>query len=134
MTSISEELGYILVALKKKILIILCIVLSGMLLSFWLVVRPLFLRIEQDLLPEGAELIQISPVEVIMLMVKIGLLIGILLATPVICYYVYKTLKARFDIKNPMKRRDIVIMAISAIGLFLLVLWISLHGFSRHRG
>jgi sec-independent protein translocase protein TatC len=120
MISVSEELGYILEVLKKKIMLILGIVLSGMVLSFWLIVRPLLVKIEQDLLPEGAELIQISPVEVIMLMVKIGLIIGILLASPLIGYYVYKTLRERLGIKHSMKRRYIIILAISAVSLFIL--------------
>jgi sec-independent protein translocase protein TatC len=110
----------LILGIVLKILLILGIVLSGMVLSFWLIVRPLLVKIERDLLPEGAELIQISPVEVIMLMVKIGLIIGILLASPLIGYYVYKTLRERLGIKNSMKRRDIIILAISAVSLFIL--------------
>ncbi|MCW3140353.1 MAG: twin-arginine translocase subunit TatC [Methanophagales archaeon] len=95
------------------------IVISGMLLSFSLLADPILLRIKQDLLPEGAVLIYISPVEVIMLKLKIALLTGIILVTPVVCYYVYKALKERFGIRNPMKKSHLIILLSSAISLFI---------------
>ena len=95
------------------------IVISGMLLSFSLLADPILLRIKHDLLPEGAVLIYISPVEVIMLKLKIALLTGIILATPVVCYYVYKALKERFGIRNPMKKSHLIILLSSAISLFI---------------
>ena len=119
MASISEEFGYIIGALKKKIMLISGIVISGMLLSFSLLADPILLRIKHDLLPEGAVLIYISPVEVIMLKLKIALLTGIILATPVMCYYVYKALKERFGIRNPMKKSHLIILLSSAISLFI---------------
>lgn len=119
MASISEEFGYIIGALKKKIMLISGIVIAGMLLSFSLLADPILLRIKHDLLPEGAVLIYISPVEVIMLKLKIALLTGIILATPVVCYYVYKALKERFGIRNPMKKSHLIILLSSAISLFI---------------
>ena len=120
MTSISEEFGYIIEALKRKIMLILGIVIAGMLLSFSLLADPLLLRIKQDLLPEGATLIYISPVEVIMLKLKLALLTGVILAIPVVGYYVYNTLKVRFGIRNPMKKTHLIILLSSAISLFVL--------------
>jgi len=119
MASISEEFGYIIGALKKKIMLISGIVIAGMLLSFSLLADPILLRIKHDLLPEGAVLIYISPVEVIMLKLKIALLTGIILATPVVCYYVYKALKERFGIRDPMKKSHLIILLSSAISLFI---------------
>ena len=119
MASISEEFGYIIGALKKKIMLISGIVISGMLLSFSLLADPILLRIKHDLLPEGAVLIYISPVGVIMLKLKIALLTGIILATPVVCYYVYKALKERFGIRDPMKKSHLIILLSSAISLFI---------------
>ena len=95
------------------------IVIAGMFLSFSLLADPILLRIKHDLLPEGAALIYISPVEVIMLKLKIALLTGIILATPVVCYYVYKALKERFGIRNPMKKSHLIILLSSAISLFI---------------
>jgi len=119
MASISEEFGYIIGALKKKIMFISGTVIAGMLLSFSLLADPILLRIKHDLLPEGAVLIYISPVEVIMLKLKIALLTGIILATPVVCYYVYKALKERFGIRDPMKKSHLIILLSSAISLFI---------------
>ena len=117
--SISEEFGYIIEALKRKIMLISGIVIATMLLSFSLLVDPALQRIKQDLLPEGATLIYISPVEVIMLKLRIALLTGVILATPVVCYYAYKTLKARFGIKSPMKKTHLFVLLGSAISLFI---------------
>lgn len=119
MTSVSEEFGYILVALKKKIMLIVGIIFIGMFVSYSFLVDPVLLRIKEDLLPEGASLIYISPVEVIMLKLKIAMLTGILLATPVVCYYVYKTLKERLGIRNPLKKTHLFILLAAAISLFI---------------
>jgi len=54
-----------------------------------------------------------------MLKLKIALLTGIILATPVVCYYVYKALKERFGIRNPMKKSHLIILLSSAISLFI---------------
>lgn len=118
MASISEELGYILVAIKKKIIFIVAVIFAGFFISFQFLDLVL-LKIKEDLLPVGATLIYISPVEVIMLKLKIAMLTGIILATPVVCYYVYKTLKVRFGIKNPMKKSHLIILLSSAISLFI---------------
>lgn len=119
MASISEELGYIIVAIKKKIIIIVAVIFAGFFVSFQLL-DPVLLRIKQDLLPEGATLIYISPVEVIMLKLKLALLVGIILAAPVVCYYVYKTLKVRLGIRNPMKKSHLILLLSSATSLFVL--------------
>jgi len=55
-----------------------------------------------------------------MLKLKIAMLVGIILATPVVCYYVYKTLKVRLGIRNPMKKSHTVILLPSAISLFIV--------------
>ena len=196
MTSISEELGYIIEALKKKIILILgiiivvfcvfifpllnpCLLLSidaesedelnsgiifteltealkteGFALSenavvtkqkegVWAItgeekfivkkedgelniytVRKslldlILVKIKQDQLPKGAKLIYISPVEVLMLKMKLGLLAGILSAAPVAGYYAHKTLKKRFRITVPMKKSHTVILLTSTIALFI---------------
>jgi sec-independent protein translocase protein TatC len=118
MASISEELGYIIEAIKKKIMLIVAVIFAGFFVSFQFL-DPVLLKIKQDLLPEGAILIYVSPVEVIMLKIKMALLVGITLAIPIVCYYVYKTLKVRFGIKDPMKKSHFIILLSSAISLFI---------------
>lgn len=119
MVSIGEELGYLIAALKKKILLILGVVFAGFFVSFQFL-DPVLLKIQQDLLPEGATLIYISPVEVIMLKVKLALLIGVVLAAPVAGHYAYKSLKMRLRIRNSMKKSHTIILLLSAISLFIL--------------
>ncbi|MHC1610934.1 MAG: twin-arginine translocase subunit TatC [Candidatus Methanospirareceae archaeon] len=119
MASIFEELGYITEAIKKKLMLITAVMLTGFFLSFWLS-DPVLERVKQDLLPEGATLIYISPVEVIMLKLKIALVIGVILALPLVCYYAYNALKVRFGIKNPMKRSHLILLLASAVSLFII--------------
>ena len=118
MASIAEELGYITEALKKKLISIIVVIFTGFLVSFYLL-DPVLVKMKQDLLPEGAKLIYISPVEVIMLKVKLAMIIGVILALPLIWHYVYKTLKVRFGIKNPMKKSHLILLLSSAISLFI---------------
>ncbi len=119
MASISEELGYITVAIKKKLIPIAAVFLGGFMVSFQFL-DPVLERIKQDLLPEGATLIYISPVEVIMLKLKMALVIGVILVIPLVFHYVYKMLKVRFGIKNPMKKSHFIILVTTAFSLFVL--------------
>ncbi len=119
MASIAEELGYITEALKKKLVAIIAVIFSGFMVSFYLL-DPVLERMKQDLLPEGAKLIYISPVEVIMLKVKLAMIVGVILAVPLIWHYVYKTLKVRFGIKNPLKRSQLILWLGSAVSLFVI--------------
>lgn len=118
MTDIIEELGYITEELKKKLIQIIAVIFAGFVVSFQFL-DPVLLKIKQDLLPEGATLIYISPVEVIMLKLKIAIVIGIILALPLVCYYVYKALKVRLGIRNPMKKSRLIILLTSAVILFI---------------
>lgn len=119
MVSIAEELGYITEALKKKLIPIFAVIFGGFFVSFYLL-DPVLEQMKQDLLPEGATLIYISPVEVIMLKLKISFVVGIILAVPLIWHYAYKTLKVRFGIRNPMQRSHLIILVSSAVTLFIL--------------
>lgn len=119
MASVAEELGYITEALKKKLVPIIVVIFAGFLVSFYLL-DPVLERMKQDLLPEGAKLIYVSPVEVIMLKVKLAMIVGVILAVPLIWHYVYKSLKTRFGIKNPMKKSRLILWVGSAVSLFIL--------------
>jgi len=119
MASIAEELGYITEALKKRLISIIAVIFVGFLVSFYLL-DPVLERMKQDLLPEGAKLIYISPVEVIMLKVKLAMIVGVILAVPLIWHYVYKSLKVRFGIKNPMKKSRLILWLGSVVSLFII--------------
>jgi sec-independent protein translocase protein TatC len=119
MASIIEELGYITEGLKKKLIPIFAVVVAGFLGSYYFL-DPVLEKMKRDLLPEGATLIYISPVEVIMLKLKIAFTIGVILALPLIWHYMSKILKVRFGLQNPMKKSRFIILLSSAITLFLL--------------
>ena len=57
---------------------------------------------------------------VLLLKLKIALIIGLIFAFPVVCHYVYKTLKVRLEITNPMKNAEIILLLGSALSLFIL--------------
>jgi len=119
MVNINEELGYIIVAIKRKIMLVAAVIIAGFGISFpflnWLI-----LKIKEDLLPEGVKLYALSPLEVMMVKVKLSIVVGVILATPLVCYYVYKTLKVRLGLSNPIKPSRMIIILSSAIFLFIL--------------
>jgi len=119
MVNINEELGYIIVAIKRKIMLIAAVFIIGFCIAFPFLDR-LILKVKGDLLPEGVKLIALSPLEVVMVKVKLSLVVGGLLVTPLICYYVYKTLKVRLGLINPIKISRMIIILSSAIFLFIL--------------
>jgi sec-independent protein translocase protein TatC len=119
MASIYEELGYIMESLKKKLIPIFAVIFAGFIVTYYLL-DPVLVRMKEDLLPEGAKLIYISPVEVIMLKLKIAFIVGLVLAIPLIFHYVYQTLKVRFGLRSPLKKSQLIILLTSAVSLFLL--------------
>jgi sec-independent protein translocase protein TatC len=118
MASVMEELGYITEGLKKKLIPIFAVVVAGFMVTYFFL-DPVLEKMKADLLPEGATLIYISPVEVIMLKLKIAVTVGILLAVPLVWHYVYKTLKVRFGLRNPIKSSRLIIYLSSAVLLFV---------------
>lgn len=118
MASVMEELGYITEGLKKKLIPLFAVVVAGFMISFFFV-DPVLEKMKADLLPEGATLIYISPVEVVMLKLKIAVTVGILLAVPLAWHYIYKTLKVRFGLTIPLKKSRVIIYLGSAVLLFV---------------
>lgn len=118
MASVMEEVGYIIEGLKKKLIPIFAVVVAGFMVSYFFLDSALK-KLTADLLPEGATLIYISPVEVIMLKLKIAVTVGILLAVPLIWHYVYRILKVRFGLTNPLKKSRVLIYLVAAVLLFV---------------
>jgi sec-independent protein translocase protein TatC len=118
MASVMEELGYIMEGLKKKLIPIFAVVVAGFMVTYFFL-DPVLEKMKADLLPEGATLIYISPVEVIMLKLKIAFTVGILLAVPLVWHYIYKGLKVRFGLRNPIKSSRLIIYLSSAVLLFV---------------
>ncbi|MFB6119792.1 MAG: Sec-independent protein translocase TatC [Halobacteriaceae archaeon] len=92
--------------------------LLGGILAMRLFVWP---TLEADLRMEGVRIITQTPFDVILLQVKIGLIIGALVAVPVLLFSAREELGKRGLINNiPVARWKVVGVVVAAIGLFLL--------------
>lgn len=118
-----EDVSYALIVLKKKLVIIVLILFFGMAVSFQFMNRVIN-NINNTILPEGASIIYLSPLEVMLLKFKMSLIIGVLLIIPFILYYAYSAVKSRLENKNtiniPVSRLSLLFIGITALVLFLL--------------
>jgi sec-independent protein translocase protein TatC len=75
-----------------------------------------------DLLPEGAKLIYVSPLEVMMLELKLSIIIGLLFTLPIIAFYAYRAISRRYSIKIPVSigKGQFVFLSASVIVMFVL--------------
>jgi len=119
MLTIGEQLGYITVSIRKKLKIVILVLVLGMMISFPFL-DDLLMMIKEDLLPEGAELIYVSPVEVILLKFKMALAIGVLASLPVILYITHRALKESLKSRVRIKPLSAVLFLVSAISLFVI--------------
>lgn len=101
MSEAIENLSVILLTLRNKLLVIAGVLITGIILSFQFT-GPLIERMKVDLLPEGAKLVYVSPLEVMMLELKLSIIIGALLTLPVIAFYAYRAISKRYSIKIPI--------------------------------
>lgn len=118
-----EDVSYALIVLKKKLVIIALILFFGMAVSFQLMNRVIN-NINNTILPEGATIIYLSPLEVMLLKFKMSLIVGVLLVIPFIAYYAYSAIKNRLENKNTINikvsRLSLLFIGITALVLFLL--------------
>ena len=115
----SEQLAYIAVSIRKKLKLFFIMIITGMLISYSFI-DDLIIMIKEDLLPTGAVLIQISPVELIILKFKISLVAGMVPVIPILLYTVYMALKDQLDIQTRVTTSKIVLTFVSAVTLFIL--------------
>ncbi|CAD7766923.1 MAG: Allantoinase [Candidatus Argoarchaeum ethanivorans] len=92
MSAHSEQLAYIAASLRKKLKLFFIMIITGMLISYSFI-DDLIIMIREDLLPTGAVLIQLSPVELIILKFKISVVAGMVPVIPILLYTVYTALK-----------------------------------------
>ncbi len=121
MSEAIENLSVILLALRKKLIVVAAVLFTGVALSFQFT-GPLIERMKEDLLPEGAKLVYVSPLEVMMLKLKLSFVIGLLFAIPFIAFYAYRALSRRFSLKNPIKvgKSQFVLLIAAALVMFVL--------------
>ncbi|MFV9629897.1 MAG: twin-arginine translocase subunit TatC [Methanosarcinales archaeon] len=114
-----EDLSIVLITLRKKFIIFALILIFGIFVSFPFTGR-LINNINNNVLPEGASVIFLSPLEVMLLKMKIALIIGVLLIIPVVLYYIYSAIKKRTNRKISISSSSIFLICLAAIVFFLL--------------
>ncbi len=121
MSEAIENLSVILLTLRKKLTVVAAVLFAGVALSFQFT-GPLIERMKEDLLPEGAKLVYVSPLEVMMLKLKLSFIIGLLLALPFIAFYAYRAVSRRFSFRNPIRigKSQAVLLSGAALIMFVL--------------
>ena len=121
MSEAIESLSVILLTLRKKLVLIAAVLFSGVALSFQFT-GPLIERMKEDLLPEGAKLIYVTPLEVMMLKLKLSFILGLLIALPFIAFYIYRGISQRFAFRNPVvvRRSQFVFLSLASLVMFAL--------------
>jgi sec-independent protein translocase protein TatC len=118
----ASEVAEILLTLRTKLIRIFTIVLVVWVIAYAVIADAIILKIKADLLPEGAELIYRTPLEGMILKLKISLTIGFVVAIPYIVLLIYRTLKDRTEIlENVRITKGVVIKYVTAsIVLFVM--------------
>ena len=112
----------ILVAIRMKLVKVIAVLVSVWALSFVFLSDIIIKKIISDLLPEGAKVVYTSPLEGLMLKLKISLDLGFLSVLPYLSYLAYKALKNRTSLLenvNITKRRAIKYLMFAALLFFL---------------
>jgi len=121
MSEAIENLSVILLTLRNKLLVIAAVLFTGIIVSFQFT-GPLIERMKNDLLPEGAKLVYVSPLEVMMLELKLSIIIGLLITLPIIAFYAYRAISKRYSIKIPISigKGQFVFLSVAVIVMFVL--------------
>lgn len=121
MSEAIENLSVILLTLRNKLLVIAAVLFTGIIVSFQFT-SPLIERMKNDLLPEGAKLVYVSPLEVMMLELKLSIIIGLLITLPIIAFYAYRAISKRYSIKIPISigKGQFVFLSVAVIVMFVL--------------
>ncbi|MDD3247519.1 MAG: Sec-independent protein translocase TatC [Methanosarcina sp.] len=121
MSEAIENLSVILLALRKKLLVITAVLFAGVMVSFQFT-GPIIERMKEDLLPEGAKLVYVSPLEVMMLQLKLSVIMGLLITLPIIAFYIYKAISNRFSVRIPIIIGRGQFVFLSAVSIIMFVL------------
>ena len=121
MSEAIENLSVILLTLRKKLLVITAILFTGVMVSFQFT-GPIIERMKEDLLPEGAKLVYVSPLEVMMLQLKLSVIMGLLITLPIIAFYIYKAISNRFSVRIPIIIGRGQFVFLSAVSIIMFVL------------
>ena len=118
----AKEIAEILLGLRKKLFKIVILIVIVWSVSFVFVMDRVIEKIENDLLPEGAKIVFMYPLEPLILKLKISLYLGIAVALPYILKVVHDTLKERTELLKDFKitKSKAVKYSVTAVILFIL--------------
>ena len=121
MSNSMEDLSTIVNEIKKKIVYIGLAFLLSITVSLQFT-GPLIERMKSDLLPQGAKIVYISPLEVMMLKIKIALILGFFITIPFVAFFVIRAILKKLKIERPIKinRLWLVATSFAIILMFLL--------------
>ena len=116
-----EDLNSVLSEVRKRLAYIIVVFLAGASISFPFT-GQLIERIRSDLLPEGATIVYVTPLEVMMLKLKMTLVLALLIALPLILFFVVKAVIKRLDMETTIRISPFWggITLIAAVLMFLI--------------
>ena len=94
----ATEIAEILLGLRRRLFKIVLIIVIVWAISFEFLSDWIIQKVEHDLLPAGAKIVYISPLEPLLLKIRISLYLGVAVAMPYIAHTVYTTLKERTEL------------------------------------
>ncbi|WP_406661619.1 twin-arginine translocase subunit TatC [Methanolobus sp. ZRKC3] len=118
MASYMEDLGIIASSLRKKLLLFMLVFFAAFMTAFQLA-GSLIATIKEDLLPEGAKLVYVSPLEVMLLKMKIAVIIGIFVMLPMVLFFAVRPLLKKSKIPITVNKKWVFVSFILAIIAFL---------------
>jgi len=120
MSEAIENLSVILLALRKKLFVIAAVLFTGIIVSFQFT-GPVITRMKNDLLPEGAKLVYVSPLEVMMLELKLSIIIGLLITLPIVAFYVYRAISKHYSVRMPITigKGQFIFLSVAVIVMFV---------------
>ncbi|WP_340817719.1 twin-arginine translocase subunit TatC [Methanolobus sp. WCC4] len=121
MMSHLEDVNFMLSEVRKKLAYIAIVFLAGASISFPLT-GFMIERIRLDLLPEGATVVYVAPLEVMMLKLKMTLILALMISSPLIIFFALKAIINRFNLEIRIKAGSfwIIVSFIAILFMFIL--------------
>jgi len=118
LASYIEDISAIASLLRKKLFLFIFIFFTAFMISFQLA-GSVISTIKEDLLPEGAKLVYVSPLEVMLLKMKISLVIGLFVLLPMVVFLVIKYLLKKNAINVNINKKMVAVSSTFAVIAFL---------------
>lgn len=113
-----SDFAAIIYLLRKKLFIIAAVFFFSFIICFQLAGNIIF-SIRNQLLPQGAKLVYVTPLEIMVLKMKIALVVSIFAILPIILYIVFKVLMQKQNVKINSSSRFWIVIAVLMIFTFI---------------